>query len=236
MSTTARHGDIEDIATALQRALESAGLSPADDAAWAARDAEVAAQRKAAEDAERRAVLEHRARELLEPQHGFPVRALQHAMAPTDTEAMRVVRDWKWRQRNVLVLSGAAGVGKTVAACFPALQSAATWRFVGASEFFASSRYDREARDRLFSSALVLDDLGTEYQDSKGSAAADLDELADRFYASRRPLIITTNISAADLPVRYPLERVLSRWRECAVWRELGASTSLRPPPRGGQR
>lgn len=158
---------------------------------------------------------------------------------------------------TIVVLAGEKGCGKTAAAArwaYTRSQTAA--RFLRAAEFFRSSRYARDGeartltRDELLREpALVLDDLGAEYADDRGSYRVDFDELLDRFYADRRALVITTNIAyatprqrdearrrnpeiSADAPTfadRYG-ERVTDRLRECGRW-VASSAASLRGRP-----
>lgn len=224
----------DDLQAIVSRAME--GCPPLDDAeAWAKRDAEVAVQ-IAKQQAEReRRRLDARAKILLAA--GFPRRAMDLAIEPRDTQPVVAMRTWAIQRRNVLVLGGPVGIGKTVAASSYALRADfLTWNFVRAQTFAATSRYDREEMGRLTQGALVLDDLGSEFSDKMKSFMVDLEELVDTFYASKRPLIITTNIAAEDMPKRYKSERLITRLRESARWIELGDAPSLRPPPKSVSR
>lgn len=209
-------------------------LPPLDDeAAWAERDRQVQAQIARRETSEQRAQWERRARVLAEPDGAaFPERALQHAISPRDTQPVLAARRWVPERKNILILSGPCSIGKTVAACIPALHSTAPWHFVRSADYFSASRYDRKERRRLLGAALVLDDLGAEHLDGAGNVLADLDELIDTFYAAARPLVITTNLAAAEMRLRYDSERTISRLREAASWQEMGSAPSLRPPPK----
>jgi len=101
--------------------------------------------------------------------------------------------------------------------------------FLRASTFAATSRYDAKHRETVFAApALVLDDLGAEYLDDKGSFLVDLDELIDTFYANRRPLLITTNLDRDRFYQRYG-SRIRDRLRECGAFWET-KSGSLRAP------
>lgn len=143
-----------------------------------------------------------------------------------DSTAPAIVAIKRWddqrRARNIAVLAGRPGVGKTFAAAWWRWQSAkragfrvmAQW--LTAAAFARMSRYGAE-RTELLSNALVLDDLGTEYVDAKGSLRTDIDELVNEFYSTRRALVITTNLDAKELEQRYG-ERVLDRLHEAAVW------------------
>lgn len=186
------------------------------DEQWAEHDARVADE-NARDLAEGR--LRHRSHMLA---IGWPKRAIDAAMtADRNKPAVEATARWTPDNRSVLVLSGAAGCGKTVAAAWWACAQRTAATFVRATAFASSSRYDRETRDRwLKASALVLDDLGAEYIDAKGSLLTDLDELVDTFYGDRRPLLITTNLEKTAFKARYG-ERITDRIRECGVWKAL---------------
>ncbi len=84
--------------------------------------------------------------------------------------------------------------------------------------FAAGSRYAIEHRELWQdANALVLDDLGAEYLDAKGSFLVDLEALVDEYYGSQRPLVITTNLTAAGFKARYGA-RVVDRFREVGTW------------------
>lgn len=187
------------------------------DEQWTEHDRKIAEQRaKETAEAEVRRVREKYGR--LE-KAGFPLRAIRAAeAADVSRSAIARVRDWSPEDKSILVLSGPAGCGKTVAATWWALRRDWPPAFVRATTFAASSRYDRETRDAWFeASALVLDDLGTEYLDARGSFLVDLDELLDVYYGNAKPLVITTNADVASFKSRYG-ERVSDRVRECGVW------------------
>jgi DNA replication protein DnaC len=193
---------------------------------WAAHDAEIAAKRRAERDAEEYTRARRKQDALMDA--GFPRRAIDCALAAdANTPAISRVRTWRSTRACVLVLAGPKGIGKTVAATWWALQQACTPAFVRATTFAASSRYDRDDRERwLGAPALVLDDLGTEFADAKGSFLVDIDELIDVFYGDRKPLVITTNSTREEFAERYG-ERIVDRLRECGVfW--VGAIESLR--------
>lgn len=182
------------------------------DEEWQQRDAQIRAEVSATESAPKLDRLS-RLEEL-----GFPrraIRSIRHGATPPP--AIARLRDAVGDDVGIVVVSGPKGVGKTVAVTWWAAQRRDRVRFVRASELLASSRYDREARDDLFSSALVVDDLGAEYADQKGSFAADLDELVDVFYSQMRPLLITTNCNQQEFRERYG-ERIADRLRECGRW------------------
>lgn len=152
---------------------------------------------------------------------GFPRRAVEFA-AKIDADHPVIARlgTWDLDEISALILSGPKGVGKTVAAAWWSLRRKAAPLFLRASTFAASSRYNRDERERwMGASALVLDDLGAEYVDAKGSFLVDLDELVDVFYGDKRPLLITTNCGAGAFKERYG-ERIADRIRECGAFFE----------------
>ena len=182
------------------------------DAEWAAHDERV---RIARADLDKLVTIE-RSRELIAK--GWPVRAVEEAMnASPIVHATQVMRAWDFRRQNIIILSGASGVGKTVAAAVWALErTRVAPEFLHAAEFAAASRYDKEDRNTWEgATALVVDDLGVEYADAKGNFQASIDELVNRFYSMRRPLVITTNMVIADFKQRYQL-RIVDRMREAA--------------------
>jgi DNA replication protein DnaC len=138
------------------------------------------------------------------------------------TEALDAVR----MVQGIAVLSGNPGCGKTVAAC--------SWLYAGGFGLFVKSsrlaRWDRyddsEMRRLLGASRLVLDDLGTEYQDTKGNFDSILDEVIDVRYDKRLSTVITTNLDAAAFKARYG-ERIADRIRECGKFVSL-ATKSMR--------
>lgn len=195
---------------------------------WRRRDAEVAAARLPVSDRDN-------ARLALLLEYGFPRRAvdLVHAGVDVAGPAIAHVRPHV-ATAEILVLSGPKGCGKTVSATWWAAQRRDRVRFLRASTFAASSRYDdREARAVWFSSALVLDDLGAEFADCKGSFLSDLDELVDVFYSDMRPLVVTTNCNLEQFRERYG-ERIADRLRECGRWLSLSGDSLRRRPGHGG--
>lgn len=200
-----------------------------DDFSWEQRDADVAKLREAVDAERRRADEMARWTEL--SNKGFPDRAIQAAKkADETTAAVKRVAGWDPDAESILVLSGAPGCGKTVAATWWGSRRRRPPRFVRATTFAASSRYDRDTRDAWFSArALVLDDLGTEYLDAKGSFLVDLDELLDVFYGDRKPLLITTNCTKDAFKERYGA-RVVDRLRESGSWFSISDGSRRQKP------
>lgn len=191
---------------------------------WAEHDAKMAAAREkrdppAGPFAKRAA----RMREL-----GWPLRAIESALGADEKRvAISAVRAWDVSDRNVIVLQGPPGCGKTVAGAWWGLRHTVSPTFVKMAAFARSQRYSEERATILAAPALVLDDLGAEYQDGKDLLVADLDELVDAFYGDKRPLIVTTNLSGKLFGERYGA-RIVDRCRECGTWVPLGDVPSMR--------
>jgi DNA replication protein DnaC len=195
------------------------------DEEWAARDAAVAAARAK----EIAAQADARVGELEE--YGFPLLALSEIRAGIDLAAPAIARLRNTTGSGIVVLSGPHGCGKTLAATWWAAQRRDRVRFLRASEFATSSRYEREARTDLFSSPLVLDDLGAEYVDTKGNFLSDLDALVDTFYADMRPLVITTNCTYEKFKLRYDA-RITDRLSQRGRWISLNGASLRGKAPR----
>jgi DNA replication protein DnaC len=193
---------------------------------WAEHDKRIAAER-----GRQAPIVEVHAQPVNLRELGWPARLLQiaHAADRTQPGVARVLAN-DFAKANVIILSGAPGCGKSVAAAVWATERRRPVSFLRASTFAASSRYSAEDRAAWYSAkALVLDDLGSEYLDAKGSFLVDLDELVDTYYADLRPLVITTNCTREQFVERYG-QRIDDRLRECATWFSI-ASPSLRRKP-----
>lgn len=156
----------------------------------------------------------------------------------TDASDATIAKVEKWHRDSakdggILVLSGPTGTGKTCAA------ARVGWLhtngcgyaplFIGAAALVALSRYGDERAKYLDAQFLIVDDVGAEYLDGKGSAAADFDELIDRFYSDKRHLILTTNCDRKVFTERYGA-RVMDRLAEAGTWIVVaGASRRKRP-------
>ena len=160
---------------------------------------------------------------------GLPLRCLKLIEAGLrDTTARAAVSAWDRDQRCFLVLAGAKGSGKTVAACEAIY--AAYGRFAPVADLVRAGQYNTEALDELASAGLlVLDDLGTEYVDAKGFFLASLDWLVNARYSNEKATIITTNLPAKAFAERYG-ERVADRLREAGQYVEI-ADQSMRGKP-----
>jgi DNA replication protein DnaC len=188
------------------------------EAEWAERDAQAAANMRA-----HYAIVDKANARPDLARFGWPRRTLRRARDAMGTtsdpnRAIEQLLEHNFRRKNVAVLGGNKGVGKTVAAATWALRRPTATYFLPAAKFARASRYTAEQREEwLTAPALVLDDLGAEYIDTKGSFLTDIDELFDTFYADERPLIITTNCNHKTFQERYQ-ERIWDRVIECAEW------------------
>lgn len=136
-----------------------------------------------------------------------------------DTQALAEVRRGEFR---ALVLAGAIGRGKSVAASWWLLDG--PWPakhdplFVSSARLARWERYDNAAMDRLLlASKLVIDDLGEEFNDTKGNFLAVLDETVSDRISNRRPTVITTNLDVAKFRERYG-ERITDRIKGAGRW------------------
>jgi DNA replication protein DnaC len=213
------------------------------DAQWADRDAVVAEAKRRQAIADRHRDLRLRATMLRDC--GFGARARAGALAaagvgdepPRRTKATEHAFDFaeadfgRVNGRNVLILAGGTGAGKTTAATLVALLSTSEApALIRAGELERRGRYDRDFGRWLDGrTLLVLDDLGTEPLDGKGYFVALLDELVDRFCSDEKPLIVTTNLAVnrtrpddqPQITERYEA-RVVSRLLESATWAACG--------------
>ncbi len=72
-----------------------------------------------------------------------------------------------------------------------------------------------------FDGLLVIDDLGMEYfREDTGWGNSLWDEVFDRRYSERAPMLVTTNLTQAEFAARYG-ERIASRIQEAGGWIEV---------------
>lgn len=211
------------------------GMAEATPEQWAAYDAKIQAERESAELEAERKRQEDLRKDLVE--RGCPVKDLERAISGQleDTKAVVAAQAALDAGQTLLVLSGVRGCGKTTAAAWWLLQKrkpseyvrVGPPRFVDASTLARWPRYD-DARMRELerASALVIDDLGVEYDDKNGAFRSFVDGLVNSRYAACLPTCITTNVPAAEFRQRYG-ERIADRIRESGRFVEL-AGESMR--------
>ncbi|MBN1772469.1 MAG: hypothetical protein JXB32_14465 [Deltaproteobacteria bacterium] len=129
------------------------------------------------------------------PEHFFGVLGVAGISTLRETPA---VLEQRRHRRGVLVLMGPTGTGKSVAAAAWAWDlRGAFWR---AEEIQASDPFDRAGVAAVLNArALVVDDLGTEYDDAHGYWRTRLDALFARRFDADLPTVVTTNLTAASL-------------------------------------
>lgn len=176
----------------------------------------------------------------------LPPAAVELAMGAdlTQTRALKALEEAA--ASKVVVLSGAPGCGKTVAAVawlVSEIQNPARWQgdgmwtFIGRPPMFVTAarlarypRYDDEAMARLLRAGrLVVDDMGVEFMDERGSYSALLDELVNERYARRLSTVLTTNLDGAAFKARYG-ERIADRIREAGKFVSLSDASMRRKP------
>lgn len=192
---------------------------------WAAHDERVRAGRAREETEARRERWRATRKTLLE--HGLSQRHLDMladaAHATLDTPAVLALPSLS--PTGISVLAGTVGAGKTYAAHCWLLQSwqrpdewlARGLRMITAGEFAAQSRYKDKFQPLVKAKRLVLDELGAEYTDAKGSFSCDFDQLIDLRWRAKAPTVITTNLSMQDFRARYG-ERAFDRVRDDGEW------------------
>ena len=149
---------------------------------------------------------------------GVPARVAK-ALGPSfrETEAVRLVRDWKATPADLLVLSGTVGSGKSVAAAWALannirrhtcrlvggesveLAENLSGKWVAAADLVEASDFAGEFWGPLRKvHLLVIDEAGPERLDPKGRALGNFASLLRRRYDDSRRTIVTTNLPPAD--------------------------------------
>ncbi len=193
------------------------------DEEWAAHDERIR-QERARVDVEDRAQAERERAVWLVDDVCIPAKDIDRIESGSlgETKAMRAMRETLEKGYRIVVLSGTRGSGKTTAAAWWSVQRQPQHRylptqqpfFVDASRLARWPRYDEGKMQRLESAlALVIDDLGVEYDDKQGNFRSMFDALVNARYASMLPTVITTNLNAEEFKARYG-ERVADRIRE----------------------
>jgi hypothetical protein len=179
-----------------------------DDAAWEERDEAVRQRMSSSSERDRVRAIDKRATALRARQ--WPAVPVEDAVRLEEGDGAMLRRVGKFlrgdgggahdgRARRLLVISSGVGSGKTTAACWWALhRDDSRPVFLRAAAIAACSRYDAKFRRSWEdASSLVIDDLGREFADGKGSLLSDLEEIVDHCYSNGIPLVMTTNLQPA---------------------------------------
>lgn len=150
------------------------------------------------------------------------------------TQALRTTIAWLAGPRQVLVLVGDMGTGKTTAAAHAAMTRLARGPFVYVKEptlarWVMFARYDRQWSAAVEAQTLVVDEVGTAEQRDFADARAGLSRIVDDRIGQGRRTIVIGNLSEADLARRYDA-RMLDRLRD------VGFVAEVRGPSMRGTR
>lgn len=188
----------------------------------------LAAQR----DSDERALVIRTASQVL-IDHGVPARVVRQLADGgwRETSAVAKIRSWHAMHSWCAVLGGDFGVGKSFAAAlwlwliaFEAAEAKRTstyrapecWR--SAADLARIGNYDRNAFNEVARlPALVIDDLGAEFNDGKGAFLAFLGDLLNERQSNERRTLITTNLAGSAFKERYG-QRIIERIREGGVF------------------
>lgn len=150
--------------------------------------------------------------------------------APDVTDALRMLQQAMMQGARIIVLAGPCGVGKSVAAAwwlFGRLAEGRNGKWTTAQTLVQSSMFDSDLQQRLLG-PLVLDDIGAETGDKAGHWGARLDSIVDQHYATKQPMVMTTNLSAADFRERYGV-RIWDRIVGVGRYKHIGGESMRRP-------
>lgn len=170
---------------------------------------------------------------------GVPQRIIATLERPATTKSCEWVDDWMGRGSDswCLVLSANKGLGKSTAAGMwlrkmavanesrPSPNARRLWWPAG--EIAATDFYGDTMREICELRWLVLDDLGTEFNDAKGAFQAKLDRILDARYREYRRTVITTNLPPQSFAERYG-ERIQDRMREGGLWASISGASIRR--------
>lgn len=158
---------------------------------------------------------------------GVPIKDLERVCLSSlrDTPAMQEVQK---EDTGILILSGPVGCGKSTAAAWWISQAvkvspylvARDPLFIPVYKLQRVSWYGDEIGAIELAKRLVIDDLGTEFIDSKNAFISLFRGIVDARYANRLPLLITTNKTAVEFKDLYG-ERTIDRMREVGRFIEL---------------
>jgi DNA replication protein DnaC len=129
--------------------------------------------------------------------------------------AMAEVAAFQKSGRNILLLCGDRGVGKSFAAA--SVLDPGGGLYLRAPKLARLSDYDKDAFAAIESArVLVVDDLGQEFADKKEFFISRFDDLISCRYDSGRTTVLTANMSKEVFKERYG-ERVADRIREVGM-------------------
>lgn len=197
------------------------------DEQWAEHDAAVTAsqERQAARD---RATAERVARARLRD-YNIPAKDLElilsEAMLQQTAPMIALVSFWMTPPRTpagrIVVLAGSVGCGKSFAATTWLVQHRHRPNFPVFVDGHQMARWPRFHNEHMktleAASALVIDDLGAEYDDRGGALVSFVDGVLNTRYRNGRPTVITTNVPQEVFKKRYG-DRVADRIRENGAW------------------
>lgn len=213
--------DVDRLMASLDAAAREQGFANHD--AWYARQREIEAAR--AEADRLRDLAQHRewaSRILVGRFPDSVAEEIRDGRPPSKpTKAWEAVCLWLASSKPALVLAGATGGGKTVAAIRAMAESGCRSQFIRAVQ--VGAHYERWSSDResgvqpldVTVGFMVVDDLGMEPMEDRRTEAA-IDEIVDARQSMSRRTIFTTNLTDAELRARYS-ERVRSRWAQSAM-------------------
>lgn len=149
------------------------------------------------------------------------------------TDALRTTIAWLAGPRQVLVLIGDPGTGKTTAAGHAGMTRLSRGPLVYVKEptlarWSMFARYDRDWQRAVDAPTLILDEAGTAEPRDLADARAGVSRMLDDRIGRGRKTIVIGNLSEADLARRYD-RRMLDRLREIGFVAEI-----LGPSMRGG--
>lgn len=126
----------------------------------------------------------------------IPVGLLDAVRSPTETESVRLVREWLASGQKTLVLSGGVGIGKSTAAAIAIGLSAGSALYLHATAFDSIKLQDGPDGQRIYETQLlVLDDAGLEHASASGWAANKIQGLLCARHDGGLRTIVTCNLS-----------------------------------------
>ncbi len=143
---------------------------------------------------------------------GIP-RAFEAALdAPKETEVLARVQAFIASPKLVLLLAGAVGRGKSIAAAWAVEDQVG--RYMEAADIVQANLYDAQAWRAFFTPGLLaVDELGMEPLDLGGWGAAKLYDLLNGRMQAAKKTILVTNLDGRAFFARYPDKRLKDRFR-----------------------